>query len=80
MSSTIATPTRSLNLSGASNFRDLGGYAGLDGRTVAWGRVYRSDHLALLTPADLERLDGLRPSGARYAEGSFMARLAATRP
>jgi aryl-alcohol dehydrogenase-like predicted oxidoreductase len=28
-----------------------------------------------LTGADLERLDALRPAGARYPEGSFMARL-----
>jgi aryl-alcohol dehydrogenase-like predicted oxidoreductase len=28
-----------------------------------------------LTDGDLARLDGLRPAGARYAEGSFMARL-----
>jgi len=29
----------------------------------------------VLTPADLERLDALRPAGARYAPGSLMARL-----
>jgi len=28
-----------------------------------------------LSPADLERLDALRPTGGRYPEGSFMARL-----
>ena len=46
------TPTRSLNLSGASNFRDLGGYLGLDGRPLRWRKLFRSDHLATLTPDD----------------------------
>jgi protein-tyrosine phosphatase len=44
--------SRSLPLSGASNFRDLGGYAGLDGRVMRWRRIFRSDHLARLTPQD----------------------------
>lgn len=45
-------PDRSLGLSGASNFRDLGGYAGTGGRPVRWRRLFRSDHLAALTPED----------------------------
>ncbi|CAN7154698.1 tyrosine-protein phosphatase [Acidovorax sp. LjRoot66] len=45
-------PARSLPMAGATNFRDLGGYAGQDGRTVKWRRIFRSDHLAGLTPAD----------------------------
>jgi protein-tyrosine phosphatase len=55
----MTTHSRSLNLSGATNFRDLGGYAGLDGRTVRWRRIFRSDHLAGLTPRDTEVLAGL---------------------
>ena len=39
-------------LQGASNFRDLGGHTGTDGRRVRHGLVYRSDHLAGLTPDD----------------------------
>lgn len=46
-------------LEGALNFRDLGGYAGLDGRTVRWGLVYRSDALHALTERDLETLQSL---------------------
>ncbi|MCB2069261.1 MAG: tyrosine-protein phosphatase, partial [Ottowia sp.] len=49
-------PDRSLRLSGASNFRDLGGYTGAGGRTVRWRRVFRSDHLAALTPGDAAAL------------------------
>ena len=45
-------PSRSLPMAGATNFRDLGGYAGQDGRAVKWRRIFRSDHLAGLTPAD----------------------------
>ncbi len=34
------------------NFRDLGGYHGRGGRTVRWRRVFRSDSLSRLDPAD----------------------------
>lgn len=44
---------RRLRLVGAENFRDLGGYATTDDRTVAWGRLFRSGHLGHLTDADL---------------------------
>jgi protein-tyrosine phosphatase len=50
---------RRLKLEGPVNFRDLGGYATADGRHVRWGRVYRSDSLESLTPADIARLDEL---------------------
>ena len=43
-------------LRGASNFRDLGGYTGLDGQRVRMGQVFRSDHLAGLDADDRERL------------------------
>jgi len=35
------------------NFRDLGGYPAADGRTIRWGRVYRSDGLHRLVDTDL---------------------------
>ena len=50
---------RRLELDGPVNFRDLGGYAIADGRHLRWGRVYRSDSLETLTPADIGRLDEL---------------------
>jgi protein-tyrosine phosphatase len=52
-------PDRSLPLSGASNFRDLGGYSGLDGRAVRWRRLFRSAHLGGLTPDDAQALQAL---------------------
>jgi protein-tyrosine phosphatase len=54
---------RRLALEGPVNFRDLGGYETADGRTVRWGRVYRSDSLERLTPADVLRLEEL---GVRF--------------
>jgi protein-tyrosine phosphatase len=47
------SPARHLNLAGASNFRDLGGYAGQDGRLVRWRKIFRSNHLGHLTAADV---------------------------
>ncbi len=47
---------RHVVLDGAANFRDLGGYAADDGRTVRWGRLFRSDALGDLSDRDLEKL------------------------
>jgi protein-tyrosine phosphatase len=58
------SPARHLNLAGASNFRDLGGYPARDGRTVRWRKIFRSNHLGHLTQADIEVL---RPIGLRSA-------------
>ena len=44
---------RKLPFTGAHNFRDLGGYKTEDGRTVKWGKIYRSDNLHSLTDEDL---------------------------
>ena len=52
-------PERSLGFAGASNFRDLGGYAGTGGLPVRWRRLFRSDHLAALTPQDAAALRAL---------------------
>ncbi|MFL6817834.1 MAG: tyrosine-protein phosphatase [Bradyrhizobium sp.] len=53
------SPARHLNLSGASNFRDLGGYPAKDGRTVRWRQIFRSNHLGHLTQGDVEVLRSL---------------------
>jgi protein-tyrosine phosphatase len=45
-----------LTLSGAPNFRDLGGYPTASGHTVRRHRLFRSDHLGALAPADLSQL------------------------
>ncbi|GAB3153821.1 hypothetical protein GCM10027290_47330 [Micromonospora sonneratiae] len=43
---------RVTNFSTLFNFRDVGGYAGLDGRSVRWQRLYRSDSPHRLAGAD----------------------------
>mgnify|MGYP006140992745 FL=1 len=53
------TPVPAALLQGASNFRDVGGYLNTQGRRVRRGQVFRSDHLAGLTPEDLVRLQSL---------------------
>ena len=50
---------RSIPLSGASNFRDLGGYTGHAGRVVAWRKLFRSDHLGLLNGDDIAQINQL---------------------
>src|SRR5260370_37222833 len=54
-----ASPARHLDLAGASNVRDLGGYRAKDGRSVRWLQIFRSIHLGHLTEADIEVLRGL---------------------
>ena len=51
-----ATPPRSIALDGASNFRDLGGYTGHEGRALQWRKLFRADHLATLSTQDLQVL------------------------
>ena len=47
---------RHIPLEGQPNFRDLGGYATTDGRTVAWGRILRSGELSRLTAGDVHEV------------------------
>jgi protein-tyrosine phosphatase len=57
-------PVRHLNLQGASNFRDLGGYRTADGRCVRWRQIFRSNHLGHLTETDIAVVRGLRVRSA----------------
>ncbi len=45
---------RAVDLQGAINFRDLGGYLTKDGKQVKWGKIYRSADISKLTDKDLE--------------------------
>ncbi|GIF50922.1 protein-tyrosine-phosphatase [Asanoa ferruginea] len=53
---TVPSMERSYALDGTFNFRDIGGYAGLDGRTVRWRRVFRSDSPHRVSAAELPAL------------------------
>jgi protein-tyrosine phosphatase len=50
---------RHIPLNGASNFRDLGGYLGHEGRPIQWRKIFRSDHLAALDENDRQQLKAL---------------------
>jgi protein-tyrosine phosphatase len=47
---------RHLRFGSVVNFRDIGGYRGMRGKTVAWRRVFRSGEFRNVTKEDLERL------------------------
>ncbi|MCX5415496.1 tyrosine-protein phosphatase [Streptomyces sp. NBC_00059] len=48
-----------VKLTGVRNFRDVGGLPTVDGRTVRFGRLFRSGHLANATEEDAAFLSGL---------------------
>ena len=54
-----ALTDRHIDLQGATNFRDMGGYANRSGERVRWGQVFRSDHLAELVAADWAQVSEL---------------------
>lgn len=59
LSENLREDTRKLPFTGAHNFRDLGGYKTSDGKTVKWGKVYRSDNLHSLTDEDVKYMERL---------------------
>lgn len=60
---TIQMPDCLVPLTGAFNFRDMGGLRTEDGRTVKKGLLFRAAELTGLTPADHETLRGI---GLKY--------------
>lgn len=65
MVNTTSTDAESLDLDyekrhykfeGCFNFRDIGGYVGMDGKTVAWGQYLRSGRQDRMTKTDLSRV------------------------
>jgi protein-tyrosine phosphatase len=57
--SSIVVAERELPLAQGSNFRDVGGYETKDGRTVRWGKVYRSGAMPMLSEGDYALLSQL---------------------
>jgi len=64
-------------LEGALNFRDLGGYAAQDGRTVRWNTLFRSGTTHAMTARDIAALEALR---IRYAYDLRSNRERSSRP
>lgn len=56
---TQAEHSRVLQFEGSRNFRDLGGYKTVDGKTVKWGKLYRSGVLHNLTEAGYGEIEQL---------------------
>lgn len=50
---------RCLRIGRVSNFRDLGGYSGADGREVKWGCLYRSGQLSSLDDIAIRQFEQL---------------------
>lgn len=55
----VTAAVRLLPLEGGRNFRDLGGYATADGKTVKWGHAFRSGVMHELTDVDYDYLSGI---------------------
>lgn len=51
---------RHIELQGASNFRDIGGYWASNESQLQYGKIFRSDNLSRLTPPDWATLEKLR--------------------
>lgn len=51
---------RHIEFSNLCNFRDVGGYATADGRSIQWQRLYRADSLGWLAGDDLTTFRALR--------------------
>ncbi len=51
--------SRNLPFTKAYNFRDVGGYSGLDGRRVRWRRLFRADSLHRIQEKDAEAFTAL---------------------
>ena len=51
---------RKIQFEGTHNTRELGGYKTKDGKTIKWGKLYRSDKLENLTNTDLDYFNALK--------------------
>lgn len=51
--------SRRIELIGAYNFRDAGGYYTIKGQTTSWRKLFRSDTLTKLTKSDLGHVEKL---------------------
>ncbi len=59
MDSTLNHPLRVVQLAKGHNFRDIGGYKSVDGRTTKWRQIFRSGYMSRVTNADIAQLHAL---------------------
>jgi protein-tyrosine phosphatase len=59
VTSAVSGSRRHFQLERCFNFRDIGAYPGLDGRTVRWRRLFRSMTPEFASPSDLTTLKSL---------------------
>jgi protein-tyrosine phosphatase len=57
---TVEVAERLFPLEQGSNFRDVGGYVGAGGKSVKWGKIFRSGAMPLLSERDYALLSGLK--------------------
>ncbi|TDJ45227.1 MAG: tyrosine-protein phosphatase [Gammaproteobacteria bacterium] len=48
----VAEPTRILDIKSVINFRDIGGYVTVDGRSTAWRKIFRSGDFSRFSPQE----------------------------
>lgn len=56
----VVAAERELPLEKGSNFRDLGGYKGAGGKSIRWGKIFRSGAMPMLSEADYALLGQLK--------------------
>ncbi|TDE15692.1 tyrosine-protein phosphatase [Dyadobacter psychrotolerans] len=56
---TVVVANRHFDFKNTVNFRDLGGLVTRDGKTVRWGKIYRSDNLSKLDAGDYQKFNDL---------------------
>ncbi len=60
MENRVVVSETQLPIAGQPNFADMGGIVTTDGRTVKWGKIYRSGELSKLTDDDVVYMAGLK--------------------
>lgn len=58
-SDTVIVSNRQIYFRQAVNFRDIGGIKTQDGKTVKWGKIFRSDNLSGIKTSEFEKLSNL---------------------
>ncbi|MBE9461557.1 tyrosine-protein phosphatase [Dyadobacter subterraneus] len=58
-SDTITVSNRHIDFKNVINFRDIGGIKTMEGKTVRWGKIFRSDNLAGLKKSEFRKFNDL---------------------